>query len=140
MKTFSLLFFSFISLAGFSQAPSKGVNIGDTIWIGQCTGNTVYKYIDAYSQTRITDTAAKYDTATGDGFLNYFFKNGDLDGKRLKCDAPPRFAFIAAVEEVQEKNTANYKQVLIAWLNKKEKRVLWIEIEPALASGEVYLK
>ncbi|MSQ79900.1 MAG: hypothetical protein EXR21_09565 [Flavobacteriaceae bacterium] len=115
-------------------------SIGDTVLFEPCSGKESYQFIDLYTKTRIIDTSLWYNEETGEGFYSMFFLTGDLDGKRLPCNFQKLTATIITAMQVKDKNTKTDKWVVLAWVNKKERRVVWIEVEKALHAGEVRIK
>ncbi len=137
-----LLFF--IPLLSKSQVGKKettlNFSIGDTVIFEQCTGKESYQFIDLYAKTRIIDTTLWYNEETGEGFYSMFFLTGDLDGKRLPCNFQKQTATIITAMQVKDKNTKTDKWVVFAWVNKKERKAAWIEIEKAIEYSEIRIK
>ena len=114
--------------------------IGDTLWVGTCEGKDHFEYIDLITKTRIPDTTMSYDTVTGEGFYQYFFANGDMDGKRLPCFYQNEPIIVASSIKAKDKNTKEERIVIVAWVNKSKLQVAWIEIGTAIEHGEIILK
>ena len=104
MKNKILLAFLFIFF-GLNQTQAQTINleVGDWIMIGDCKkGAQNFEFIDEYARTLPLDTAG-INKATGDGLLDAFFNDKNIDAHRLPCIHAGKKYQIAAFQKQSPK-------------------------------------
>jgi len=136
---FLLLLAVFQTGFAYSQEmEEKNVDVGDFVVFGKCTGKNQYKFIDKYKKSRVVDTAATYDTASGEGFYAYFFSEGDFDPSKLPGTYKGKQFKIISLEVFTDKNTKEDRRVLFIKLEDKN-AIAWVEFDKAIESGELII-
>ena len=123
-------------------APEEEIEIGmgDTALIGKppMDGDKVsgiYYHLDIYRKTRWDPDAPGYDTATGNGFYQAFFK-GDFDAAELPSTYAGKKLVVLGVEVLKNKNTG--KDMYIMYLHSDvPNTVIWVDFYEAMATGEI---
>jgi len=118
--------------------PAEEVEIeigrGDTALIGK-TSLSEFVHLDIYRRTRWDPDAPGYDTATGNGFYQSFFK-GDYDAAELPALYAGRKFVILGVEVLKNKNTG--KDMNIMYLHGDvENSVIWVDFDRAVETREI---
>lgn len=107
---------------------------GDTALIGK-TSLSEFVHLDIYRRTRWDPDAPGYDTATGNGFYQSFFK-GDYDAAELPALYAGRKFVILGVEVLKNKNTG--KDMNIMYLHGDvENSVIWVDFDRAVETREI---
>ncbi len=107
---------------------------GDTAVIGK-TALAEFVHLDIYRRTRWDPDAPGYDTATGNGFYQSFFK-GDYDAAELPSLYAGRKFVILGVEILKNKNTG--KDMNIMYLHGDvENSVIWVDFDRAVETREI---
>ena len=107
---------------------------GDTALIGK-TSLAEFVHLDIYRRTRWDPDAPGYDTATGNGFYQSFFK-GDYDAAELPALYAGRKFVILGVEVLKNKNTG--KDMNIMYLHGDvENSVIWVDFDRAVETREI---
>lgn len=107
---------------------------GDTAVIGK-TSLSEFVHLDIYRRTRWDPDAPSYDTATGNGFYQSFFK-GDYDAAELPALYAGRKFVILGVEILKNKNTG--KDMNIMYLHGDvENSVIWVDFDRAVETREI---
>ena len=107
---------------------------GDTALIGK-TSLAEFVHLDIYRRTRWDPDATGYDTATGNGFYQSFFK-GDYDAAELPALYAGRKFVILGVEVLKNKNTG--KDMNIMYLHGDvENSVIWVDFDRAVETREI---
>jgi len=119
-----------------SHAQTKEVvlNIGDSLILSKCPGEASFTHIDLMIKTRWPNPDATFDSVSGAGFYNWFF-DGDIDSKRLPCSYQGMKFRIASVHQYPNDDGTTRTVVFGQLIDRST--VLWIEIQPAIESGEV---
>ncbi len=117
------------------------IGCGDTAILGVSSrGEGMdFVHIDAYRKTRFTGVEKAYDTATGQGFFESFFRSGDFDAAELPASYAGKALVILGVEEVPL-TTANSQTrwARVVYLHGDVRNtVFWVDFDEALASGEI---
>ena len=121
----------------FLRAQTKEIQlvIGDSLTLGPCTGEKEFSSIDLMIKTRWPRQDLTYNKETGEGFYNWFF-NGDIDSGRLPCKYSGQKFRIASIHQY-DKEGGGIRTVVFGQVSADEAVVLWIEIDDAVANGEV---
>lgn len=107
---------------------------GDTAVIGK-TSMSEFVHLDIYRRTRWDPDAPGYDTATGNGFYQSFFK-GDYDAAELPALYAGRKLVILGVEILKNKNTG--KDMNIMYLHGDvPNSVIWVDFDRAVETKEI---
>jgi hypothetical protein len=110
------------------------IGCGDTAIIGK-TSLSEFVNLDIYRRTRWDPEATAYDTATGNGFYQSFFK-GDYDAAELPALYAGRKFVILGVEILKNKNTG--KDMNIMYLHGDvENSVIWVDFDRAVETKEI---
>ena len=134
MRLSIILFLGLFSLASFAQDEAE-IQIGDTIYFGECTGEN-YNYIDLYVKTRFELDSISYDTITEWAFYNRFFTTGDFSASRLPCSYAGQHAVIKHMMSVEDENGVWHNVVMAMIIDGSS--VAYI-IEEAFMEGEIVL-
>lgn len=111
------------------------LQVGQYLTIGN-TESDVFLHLTYYKKTRIVDTKTPYDTATGKGFFQSFFLEGDFDSKPLPKQFSGRKFTILGMETLVKKETKEAKQVI--YLKGDEPNsVIWVDVENAFLAEEI---
>lgn len=139
MKQF-LLLFCLISASCFSKGQQVKVtfSIGDTLELGECPDSLSFKRIDYYKKTRFVKNNLTYNKENGEGFYDYFFKDGDFDVSRLPCKYSGFLAVLISIQPFQDKKTGQVRNVFFC-RGPEPNSILWIEIDDAANEGEIFI-
>jgi hypothetical protein len=107
---------------------------GDTAVIGK-TSASVFFHLDMYRRTRWEPGAPAYDTATGNGFYQSFFK-GDYDAAELPSSYSGQKMVILGVEVLKNKNTGKDMNVMYLY-GDIPNSIIWVDFDEAMATGEI---
>ena len=112
------------------------INIGrgDTALIGK-TSASVFFHLDMYRRTRWEPGAPSYDTATGNGFYQSFFK-GDYDVAELPSSYSGQKMVILGVEVLKNKNTGKDMNIMYLY-GDIPNFIVWVDFDKAMATGEI---
>lgn len=116
--------------------PPYEINIGrgDTALIGK-TSASVFYHLDMYRRTRWEPGAPAYDTATGNGFYQSFFK-GDYDAAELPSSYSGQKMVILGVEVLKNKNTGKDMNIMYLY-GDMPNSIIWVDFDEAMATGEI---
>jgi len=116
--------------------PAVEIDIGrgDTALIGK-TSASVFYHLDMYRRTRWEPGAPAYDTATGNGFYQSFFK-GDYDAAELPSSYSGQKMVILGVEVLKNKNTGKDMNVMYLY-GDIPNSIIWVDFDEAMATGEI---
>lgn len=137
MRQNRLLLFVVLCCPFFAaQAQFKEItlNIGDSLTLGKCPSDSNFTHIDLMVKTRWPNPEATFDTLTGAGFYDWYF-DGDIDSRRLPCSFSNMRFRVASVHQYKNED-GSIRTVVFGQLIDKS-TVLWVEIQPAIESGEV---
>ncbi len=110
------------------------IGMGDTAVIGK-TSLSEFVHLDIYRRTRWDPDSPAYDTATGNGFFQSFFK-GDYDAAELPALYAGRKFVILGVEVLKNKNTG--KDMNIMYLHGDVvNSVIWVDFDRAVETKEI---
>jgi hypothetical protein len=107
---------------------------GDTALIGK-TSASVFYHLDMYRRTRWEPGSLPYDTATGNGFYQSFFK-GDYDAAELPAGYSGQKMVILGVEILKNKNTGKDMNIMYLY-GDIPNSIIWVDFDEALATGEI---
>lgn len=107
---------------------------GDTAVIGK-TSAAVFYHLDMYRRTRWEPGAPAYDTATGNGFYQSFFK-GDYDAAELPSSYSGQKMVILGVEVLKNKNTGKDMNIMYLY-GDIPNSIIWVDFDEAMATGEI---
>jgi hypothetical protein len=116
--------------------PAYEIDIGrgDTALIGK-TSASVFFHLDMYRRTRWEPGAPAYDTATGNGFYQSFFK-GDYDAAELPSSYSGQKMVILGVEILKNKNTGKDMNIMYLY-GDIPNSIIWVDFDEAMATGEI---
>lgn len=119
-----------------SILPAVEIDIGkgDTALIGK-TSAAVFYHLDMYKRTRWAPEAPAYDTATGNGFYQSFFK-GDYDAAELPASYSGQKLVILGVEVLKNKNTGKDMNIMYLY-GDLPNSIVWVDFDEAIATGEI---
>jgi hypothetical protein len=136
LTTFILILFSALSYAGTNDS-LRPIQVGDSVVLGNCSAPG-YKYLQYYRKTRFPEPNATYNKQTGEDFYDYFFSNGDFDVKQLTCEYALKKYRVVCLKVFADKKTGAERPVM--FLEIGPNTVVWVELEGAVASMEVYIE
>lgn len=122
------------------QKPSDSVEvelqIGGLIELATCKGGT-YSALEMHRKSRTTLDLDKpaYDTLSGEGFFNWFFREGDFDSQKVPCELKGKSFPIVSIESFTDRNTGAVRDVLFLKVDKFT--YIWCELGPALDADEI---
>jgi hypothetical protein len=138
---FTLFFF------GLNQTPllaqTINLEVGRVIIIGDCKkGAQTFEFIDEYARTLPLDTT-KINRETGEGLLDAFFNDKNIDAHRLPCLHTGKKYKIAAFhtfEVPDPKNpTVKKEQNVMLLYTGYPLTLFWVMLDEAMASGEIMI-
>lgn len=120
-------------MVGFAQEAQ--FRVGAYIKLNPCKTDTLtyFESMDLYSRTQMYDKS-KYDTMTGDGLVEEFFKGSSIDAKRVPCVMGNRAYRIAALHEFDDKGK---KQNVAICYDYYPNNILWINLDMAIELNEI---
>jgi hypothetical protein len=112
------------------------LQIGGLIELATCKGST-YAALEMHRKSRTTLDLNKpaYDTLSGEGFFNWFFREGDFDSQKVPCDLKGKTFPIVSIESFTDRNTGAVRDVLFLKVDKFT--YIWCELGPALDADEI---
>jgi len=112
--------------------------IGDRVLISPCKG-PAFAFLEVHRKTRTTQNLDQpgYDTLTGNGFFDWFFKEGDFDSQKLPCEYAGRMFPIVSIQTFLDKETKAPRDILFLRVDKQT--FIWVEFYPAIEEGEIKL-
>jgi hypothetical protein len=115
----------------------RPIQVGDSVILGACTAPG-YKYIQYYKKTRFPNPNATYNKQTGDDFYEYFFKDGDIEGKQMTCEYALKKFRVISLKVFADKKTGADRPVM--FLDLGLNTVAWVEMGGAVSTMEVYVE
>jgi hypothetical protein len=116
---------------------SRSVQVGDSVVVSACPTKG-YVYLQYYQKTRFPSVTSTYNKTTGEDFYEYFFLDGDFDAKPLPCSYGNKKYRIIGFRTLVDKNTGADRPVM--FLDLGPNTVLWVELNGAVESVEVFLE
>lgn len=112
------------------------LQIGGLIELATCKGTT-YAALEMHrkSRTQLDLDKPGYDTLSGAGFFNWFFREGDFDSQKVPCELKGKTFPIISMESFTDRNTGAVRDVLFLRVDKFT--VIWCELSPALDADEI---
>ena len=127
------VFILFTAIAADAQTQEMVLEIGDTLYFDQCTGEN-YTYIDYFQKTRFEGDPLRQDTATGMNYYTIFFDTGDFDVHRMPCNMEGKYGIIKHMMQVELEEIGT-QAVFIAEIEKGKTAAYVLEL--AFSHGEV---
>jgi len=128
-----------IDTASGEEETEVFMQVGDLIQLEDCQGSS-FRYVEMHRKTRTTRApgeAPGYDTATGQGFFDWFFKEGDFDSMKMPCSFSGKSFPILSMQTFSDRETGAPRDVL--FLKIDEQTVAWVEFYPATEAGEIII-
>ncbi|MEN9511588.1 MAG: hypothetical protein RLZZ370_1407 [Bacteroidota bacterium] len=115
------------------------MKVGDLIQMSDCEGSE-YRFVEIHRKTRTTRAPGEprdYDTTTGEGFFDWFFREGDFDSMKMPCSMSGKSFQILSMQTFSDQKTGAARDVL--FLKVDEETVAWVEFYPATEAGEIII-
>ncbi len=115
------------------------MKVGDLIQMSDCEGSE-YHFVEIHRKTRTTRAPGEpraYDTTTGEGFFDWFFREGDFDSMKMPCAMSGKSFQILSMQTFSDQKTGAARDVL--FLKVDEDTVAWVEFYPATEAGEIII-
>lgn len=141
LKTFAIFLFFFGLTQTHLKAQAVQLEVGKVIIIGDCKkGAETFEFIDEYARTLPLDTT-KINKETGEGLLEAFFSDKNIDAHRLPCLHAGKKYKIAAFhtfEVPDPKNPSVKKEQNVMLLYSGYPLTLfWVMLDEAIEAGEI---
>ena len=135
LRSLVLLCLTF-SFQAYSQV-EKAIEVGQWVRIGACPKSaSTFTFIDEYARVQPLDTS-HIDRYTGEGLLDAFFKEKNIDAHRMPCLHANRKYQIAALHvfEDEEKGVKTEKRVMLLYSG-YPLTLFWVQLDEAIEAGE----
>lgn len=128
------------SFEAISQV-EKAIEVGQWVRIGACpNGASTFTFIDEYARVQPLDTS-HINRYTGEGLLDAFFNEKNIDAHRMPCLHANRKYQIAALHvfDEEEKGIKVEKRVMLLYTG-YPLTLFWVQLDEAIEAGEIIVE